>query len=375
MLFGYNTDMFNKKNYFIFFVLIFITLLGINLIVKEKTDLYKVKKVKDRLTMLLHNELDVIKENALRYAIMISYNDAIVESMRVDDEDKGYEILSELMHVIKQYTNVLLRSQIITDDLMIFSRSWDNSFSGMPIDEYRPDLNYFKTNKKPRSAIELGRRLGIKATVPIYKEGEHLGFVEILQFFEGITRFFRSIGVELYVMMDDKYRDISIFMQNNPIAANRYIVANRLYNKIHLEDLNTIDMDRLESETILTYNDKYFFYNDMLNGNGESIGGFILVLPKTNLEKFDAQSGELSTFTSFTRGELYEIVKIKNQAELGYKSRYDKELIYLKDIVAKEDKKFFEEEAKEILRQYTKEELIGIILNYNVSQKIEGDIK
>lgn len=306
---------------------------------------------------------------------MISYNKALIDAMQDDDEDTGYELLSELMHLIKQYTNELLRSQIITDDLMIFSRSWDNSFSGMPIDEYRPDLNYFQKNKKPRSAIELGRRLGIKATVPIYKEGEHLGYVEIVQFFEGITNYFKSIGVELYVLMDDKYRDISILMHNNPTVANKYIVANRLYNKTHLNDLNLIDMNKLESDTMLIQNNKYIFYDDMFNGSGEKIGAFILVLPKVSLEKFDSQSGELSTLTSFTRNELYEIVKMKNRNELGYKSNYDKELIYLKDIVAKEDRKYFEEEAREILQQYTKEELIGMILNYNVSRKIKGKIR
>lgn len=367
--------MFTKKNYFIFFIVVFFSLFALNLIVKEKVDSYTIKKVKDKLSMLLHNELVTIKENALRQALIISYNDGIIRAMQNEDEESGYVILSELMHVIKQYTHVLLRSQIITDDLIIFSRSWDNTFSGLPLDEYRPDLNALHKNRKPRSTIELGRRLGIKATVPIYKDGEHLGFVEVLQFFEEITKFFRSMGVELYILMDDKYYDISILMQKNPTVAKKYIVANRLYNRVHLDDFNHIDMKSLESQGILTYNDKYFFYDDMYNGNSQKIGAFVFVLPKGNLDKFTTDSSELTALTSFSRDTLYEITKIKSSDSLGYKSLYDKELLYTKDVVAKEDRELFEEEAYDILQDYSKEELIGLILNYNVSHKIRGEIR
>lgn len=365
----------NQRNLFIIFIVVMLILAGIYFVIEQKADRQMIKKVKDQLSTMLRSELDAKKQNALRYALMISRNDGITNAMKNDDEERGYIILSELMHAIKQYTNILIRAQIITDDYLIFSRSWDNAFAGMPIDEYRPDLRYFQENRKPRSAIEVGRRLGIKATVPIHKDGEHLGFVEVLQFFEGITEYFRNMGVELYILMDDRFYGISILMQDNPFVADKYIVSNRYYNKIYLEDLNQIDFETLKLNGDLVYNRKIFFYENMLNGTGEVIGGFVMVVPENDLRKFNVKTGELATLTGFTRTELYEINKIKNQQATGYKSHYDKQLLYLKDVVPEEDRELFREEAREVLSEYSKEELIGLIMNYNISRKIEGEIR
>jgi len=62
---------------------------------------------------------------------------------------------------------------LITKEKNIFVRSWDNIYAGMPIEEYRHDLNYFKNHHTPRTSLEVGRKLGIRATVPIYLN-EHL---------------------------------------------------------------------------------------------------------------------------------------------------------------------------------------------------------
>jgi len=43
--------------------------------------------------------------------------------------------------------------------------------------------------------------------------------------------------------------------------------------------------------------------------------------------------------------------------------------------VAPEDREFYLEEARERLNAYSKEELIGIMLNYKVSKKVEGEIR
>ena len=357
------------------FLVFIIVLILVIVQLKQESSTLSVKKISDQLTMILRSELDKEKENALRYALVLSKNRALIEAMENDDEDQGYLILSELMQSIKQYTHTLIRTQIITDDYLIFARSWDNTFAGMPIDEYRPDLRYFQQNKKPRSAIEVGRRLGIKATVPISDEGEMLGFIEVLQFFESTTEYFRKMGVELYILMDERFYNIAILMQDNPFVAKRYVIANRHYNTAHLSDLEAIDFDRLRQHDVLRHNKKYFFYEPMINGSGEDIGAFVMVLPEQRLKHFASREDELSFMLNFTRSELYQITKKLTSDDTGYKSRYDKEILYLKDVVDPEDKELFIEEARERLGEYSKEELIGMILNYNVSRQIQGEIR
>lgn len=365
----------NKKNIFILFLIVVLALLALNFKLQQDVSAISVKKVSDQFSVMLRSEIDKEKENALRYALLLSRNDALIQAMENEDEEKGYLILSELMQSIEQYTHTVLLAQIITHDYLIFARSWDNSFAGMPIDEYRPDLQYFLKNKKPRSAIEVGRRLGIKATVPIYKENRLLGFVEVLQFFEKPTEYFRKMGVELYILMDEKYYNISIFMQQNPFIGDGYVVANRHYNAAYLKDLEQLDMELLKQEKIMAYKNKYFLFEPMMNGAGENIGAFVMVIPKERMHNFAAKDDELSFLINFTQSELYEITKKHYLDESGYKSPYDKELIYLKDVVAPEDKEFFMQEARERLQEYSKDELIGIILGYKTARKIDGEIQ
>lgn len=367
--------MFNRKTILSFFFIFVAALLLLIVELKQESSALSVKKISDQLAVILRSELDKEKENALRYALVLSKNEALIDAMDNDDEDKGYLILSELMQSIEQYTHTRIRTQIITDDYLIFARSWDNTFAGMPIDMYRPDLQYFQQNKKPRSAIEVGRRLGIKATVPISKEDEMLGFVEVLQFFENTTEYFRKMGVELYILMDERFFNIALLMQNNPFVGDEYVIANRHYNTAHLSDLEAIDFERLRQRDVLRSNQKYFFYEPMINGSGEDIGAFVMVMPEQRLKHFASKDDELSFMLNFTRSELYEISKKQQGDEAGYKSRYDKEILYLKDVVPSEDRELFLEEARERLNDYSKEELIGMILNYNVSRQIKGEIR
>ncbi len=368
-------NMINKKIVFILFIIPIVFLLILYFQLKEQVSDISVKKISDQFSVLLRAEIAKEKENSLRYALLLSKNDSLIASMEDDDEERGYRILSELMFSIEQYTHAIIRTQIITDDYLIFARSWDNTFAGMPIDEYRPDLQYFQKNKKPRSAIEVGRRLGIKATVPIYKDDKMLGFVEVLQFFENTTKYFRQMGVELYILMDERFYGISIFMQDNPFVGKDYIIANRHYSSIYLNDLEKLDMKKLRKNKISKLNKKYFFYEPMINGIGEQIGAFVMVMPKERLNYFASKDDKLSFMINFTRSELYEITKHKYSDALGYKSRYDKELLYLKDVVAPEDKELFMDEARDRLSEYSKEELMGMILNYNIARHIDGEIR
>lgn len=367
--------LFSKKNLFILFLLLVLALIVLNFQLKEQVSTISIMKTSDQLSVMLRSEIDKGKENALRNALFLAHNDSLISAMENNDEEQGYIILSSLMDSVKKHTHTPIPAQIITDDYLIFARSWDNTFAGMPIDEYRPDLQYFLKNKNPRSAIEVGRRLGIKATVPIYRNEKRFGFVEVLEFFESTTEYFRNMGVELYILMDARFYGIAIFMQENPFIGKDYIVANRHYNAEHLPDLEQIDFDTLRQQNVLAHNKKYFFYEPMTDGTGEDIGAFVMVMPERRLKLFTSKEDELSFMINFTRSELYEITRKQYGDISGYKSHYDKELLYLKDVVAPEDKALFLEEARDRLAEYSREELIGMILNYDIPRQVNGEIQ
>ncbi|QOY54858.1 hypothetical protein HUE87_01020 [Candidatus Sulfurimonas marisnigri] len=334
----------------------------------------KIDYILDKSLLTLESQLKNEKINSLNIAISLSKNEALINALENDDEDLGYEILSDIMNTIKENTNIVIRTQIITTDYNIFSRSWDNTYAGMPLQEYRTDLKYFQTHKTPRTSIEVGRMLSIKTTVPVYKDETLLGFVEIISFFDSITDFFKNMGIDLYVLMDDKYFDISVFMQEN-VTVDKYILSNRNYNHNNIKMLNNIDFKKLKINRILHRGDKYIFYENMKNGDGESIGMFLFVLDKEYLEYFKEPKDDVSFLINMTRNNLYDIIKEHNYEDALNDNIEIKSLLSLRDIISKEDKKKYLEIVQKKLDKYSKDELIQIILEQKIIKKVDGKIR
>ena len=243
----------------------------------------------------------------------------------------------------------------------------------MPIGDYRTDLKYFDTHNTPRASIEVGRRLGIKATVPVYKNGVFLGYVESISFFKSITDFFSSIGVDLYVLLDVKDTDTAVLMMQN-LSIDNYILANRNYNYSHLQTLRDLNFKELKLSGVVYKDNKYIFYENMRDGNGKIIGGFVFVLPERYLDYFRNPEDDISFLINITRSSLYDIVK-----EESTNNMYDKysasSLVYLQDVIDKEDREVFFDEAYDKFDKYSKDELIQMMLNRKIVKKIDGKIK
>lgn len=366
----------NKKVLVGIFLFLFIFLLIVFWQLEKKVTSQTLDRLGDQLSMMLNDQLEQERSNALQYALVLSRNSGLIDALYQEDEDKGFEILSEVMESIKLYTDVLIRTQVITADYVIFARSWDNSYAGMPLEFHRPDLLYFQNHKKPRAAIEVGRKLGVKATVPIYLQNDLIGFVEAVTFFETTQEYFEQLGIKMYILMDDRFFETAVFMQENPEVGKEYILVNSKYTNSDVTFLDRINFASLRNQRTMYSQGRYLFYEPMKNGEGETIGAFVFTMTPKQVEMY-ARSDEdsLSMLLHLSRKELYDQVIKKNTKNPLVENTYDKELIYLKDTVAAEDRELFMEEAKERLRTYSKEELIGIILGYDVKKELKGEIR
>lgn len=366
----------NKKTIVAVFLFIVLVLSIIFWTLREQKTSQTLERLSDQLAISLTNQLQAERETALRFALMLSQNDALRNALEQEDEDKGFEILSEGMKSIKLHTNALIRSQVITSDYIIFARSWDNSYAGMPLEFHRPDLLYFQEHKNPRSAIEVGRKLGVKATVPIYNEGNMLGFVEVLSFFEPTKEYFDRLGIDLYILMDKRFDEIAVFMQENPTIGNKYILANSKYTQNDIKMLNEINYQALKDARGLMHKGRYFFYQPMKNGEGEIIGAFVFSLTQKQISNYSySEQEDLSFLIPLSRDQLYDIMAKESLGNAVFKTMQDKELLYMKDVMAPEDRALYLEEARKRFNTYSKEELIGIMLNYKVSKRVEGEIR
>jgi type II secretory pathway pseudopilin PulG len=237
----------SKKVIATVFLVIMIILLIIFFSLEKKVTSQTLQKLSDQLFMALNNQLDRERSAALRYSLILSQNSNLSDALEQEDEDEGFKILSEVMKSIELYTDTVIRSQVITSEYFIFARSWDNSYAGMPLDIHRPDLLYFENHKKPRAAIEVGRKLGVKATVPVYHEEKMIGFVEVVSFFESTQEYFDRLGIDLYILMDERFYETAVFMQESPAVGKEYILANPKYTQSDLKLLEGIDFKVLPS--------------------------------------------------------------------------------------------------------------------------------
>lgn len=362
------------KNLIALFGVILVIIISVFVYFKYEVKEQKLDHIVDQCTLSLEKKLKTEQMNALELALVLSKNEGLVNALENDDEDLGYILLSGIMETIKSHTGRFIRAQMITSDYHIFARSWDDVYAGMPLEDYRTDLNSIKANKSPRTSIEVGRRLGIKATVPVYKKGVLLGFIEVIDFFESITDFFRAQGIDLYVLLDDKYFNTAVFMQEN-LMINKYIVANRNYNTSHTNILKSIDFKELRANRTLSVKKRHIFYETMRNGDGDNIGAFVFVLPDKYLDYFRDPEDDISFLINVTRSSLYDVEKYEHYHDKMYDNKSASEFLYLEDLVNKEDRDEFLQEAYKRLSNYSKDELIQLMIEDKITKPIHGKIK
>jgi hypothetical protein len=334
----------------------------------------KINHIMDQVTLTLESELKSHKMDDLKMALLLSKNKMLIDALENDDEDLGYKILSDITSTIKTNTNILIRAQLITKELNIFARSWDDVYAGMPIGDYRTDLEYFKTHKTPRTSMEIGRRLGIKATVPIYKNNNFLGFVEVISFFKSITEFFSSMGVDIYVLLDVDKTDSAVLMTEN-LTIGKYVVSNKNYNYSHIQTLINLDFKELRLNNVVYKDNKYIFYETMYDGAFKKIGAFVFVLPEKYLNYFRNPEDDISFLINVTRSSLYNVEKEEKYGENIYNDFAASSMVYLQDVIDKEDRQVFLDEAYEKFDKYSKDELIQMMLERRIVKKINGKIK
>jgi len=329
----------------------------------------------DRIIKNFRESLDYEMVNLLSFSMALSEDGELKNALLEDDEAKGYEILSSITQRFKKYTHLKsLRIQIITPDFFIFARSWDEGFEGMPLWWFRDDLDVLNKKREPKVGVETGRLLTFKATIPIRSGTRLLGYLEVITLLDEFAQKLHQKGIELFVMMDEKYLKKAELMQDFP-RVGAYVVSNRNYNQALLNHLGKLDWKQLLSENYLYDKQTLFLSEPMYNGEGKQIGYYIFAIAEDAMKRYEKAKSGFSLLSQFSNEDIEKVVETwRNPAE-SYRNLEDKELVELLPKLHKEDKKELELKAKSILRTYSKEELIDIILTSEHKEKKVGVVK
>lgn len=333
-----------------------------------------VNRVNLVLINLLNKQIEQEKVKAFAFAFSLSQNETLQTAIQDNDSTKAYEILKRYMSTLETFSGSKIRTQIVSKDFTIFARSWDNSDAGLQIKEYRPDLEEMIHTLKPHLSFEAARRLVLIASIPIVKDGEFIGFVEVINRFDSMENYFANYEVELLVLLDSKYKNQAVLLNKNPHIRNT-IVANKGANINHIAYLQKVGIENLLTHGILEGDKHFYFSKAILNTEGKNIGSFILILSKKKIKLFSAFEEELDTLFTYARKDLYYSVINSDPSINIYKDLTEQELLSLKKCVHKEDRIIIEEKLRKQLKNYTKDELISLLLDINSNKKSRGTIK
>ena len=316
-------------------------------------------------------------ENAdlLSFALALSEDSALKNSLLKDNEQDAYEILSGIAKRFKEYTSIkTLRLQVFDNDFFIFAQSWGNASAGMPIWWFRDDLEKLKYDKRPKVGMETGRRLTFKATIPIRNKKEYIGYLEVIKFIDEFAKKLHQEGIELFALMDTKYLKNAPLMQDFPFL-DKYVIANKNFNQKLKIKADLIDWKSLENIGYYYEDNILYILEPMYNGAREEIGKYLLVLPPESVVYYKKKYQNVSIFTRFSDEDIYKVVKLWENPSGSYRNIKDKTLIEWLPKLHKEDKISLEKDVRKMLEKYSKDELIDIIIENKHKNKKVGVIE
>jgi len=365
---------FNKFSLYAIFVLLIVLFVSVLFFIhKDKEE--QLVTLGDHIIKNFRMGLDYEKVDLLSFSMALSEDGELKNALLAEDESKGFNILSSISKRFKKYTHLKsLRIQVLTPDFFIFARSWNEGFEGMPIWWFRDDLAELTKNSEPKVGMERGRLLTFKATIPIRSGNKVLGYLEVIKLVDEFATKLRNRGIELFSLMDEKYLKQASLMRDFPLV-NKYVVANQNFNQQLLIKLQNLDWHAFLAEKYEYKEHILYLHEPMYDGVGKQIGYYLLAISDDTLKKFEKENESASFFTKFSDEDIKKVVNAWENPYGSFRNQKDKDLIALLPKLQKEDKVSLELEAKSVLRTYTKEELIDIILSNKHKEKKIGEIQ
>lgn len=197
------------------------------LIYKANTNLY-VEDAKNSVESVLNLTQELIshkKQLALSIALMFSQNETIKEAYRDGNRERLFELINHEIHTTKQYLQMEhLEVQLHTKDAKTWVRSWDFESYGSELATWRKGIALLHQDKIPLVAVELGKRLNIKALAPIFDKDKFIGSLEVIIGFEEIAQNLKDKKIDFAILMHHQFLEIGSWMKELE-QINDYVVV------------------------------------------------------------------------------------------------------------------------------------------------------
>ncbi len=244
------------------------------LIYRANHNLY-VEDAKNSVESVLSLTQDLIsheKQLALSIALMLSQNEKLKEGYLTNNRALLFETLQSEILKTKQYLQIEnLEVQLHTKDAKAYVRSWDFDDYGDDLSTFRKGITLLQQTKIPLVAIELGKRLNIKALCPIYVKEEFIGSLEIIISFDEVAQKLNAKKINFVILMDKELLEIGEWMKELEKIDNYVIVSNSCPSKC-LNALSAIISTSTLEKGFARGNDVLFGFTPLFDIEAKQVG-------------------------------------------------------------------------------------------------------
>lgn len=174
-----------------------------------------------------------------------------------------------------------IKIHVHTKDLKSFFRLWElGENKNDSLSSFRESLLMVKDTKKELSGVEIGRSsMLLRGISPVLDKDEYLGSIEVITDFNSIASSYRKIGINFYVLMHKRYKDIVnkvSFDKDNKIGD--FLVINELNSRVNaLENINFKGTNYIKKENF------YILYTPVFDITGNEIGYYVLKINQNKI--------------------------------------------------------------------------------------------
>ncbi|MDA7817146.1 diguanylate cyclase [Sulfurimonas sp.] len=255
----------------------------IDVILQERQDLQKqlhkekVSFIKDKLSSMIVTK----QKSTVAIALSIANDDRLADT--IVDRNIKHDYYEELISKFKSntfYKNIWI--QIIDKDLNSIHRSWTNN-SGINLKPLRDDLKRVLVTKKPHYSVSVDDyTLSIKGMVPVIKNGETVGVIEVISHFNSISKAMKKFDYNSVVIATKKEtKKISHPFTN--LFIDNYYVANFDAPKDLREYLKNRGVSNYFNESYVEDGDYLIVPYPIKDINGRKIAYYIMFTEIKNI--------------------------------------------------------------------------------------------
>ncbi len=190
------------------------------------------EKIELKIDTYLTELNDLVNKNKnliMTVAVILSKEQSIKKCLKTNNRNNCLEYLNKMKEtLLNTYLFDDLKIHIHDKNLKSFYRLWDPKKQNDSLVDFRNSLKIVKKNKSSISCIEIGRySMLIRGISPIIDDGFYLGSMEAIINFSSLIDHFKEKGIELYILMDKKYKNIAskVEFKKEQILKN-YILLN-----------------------------------------------------------------------------------------------------------------------------------------------------